>query len=100
VTDLGVTSNLDEANRPDLRHWCYTFINRLVNRTPPITSAVQIRSVALRVTQCFQPSRMIPIRLGVFSRLTTRRRASVAVLFRSAVRPSLGLRRVPEDLSR
>src|ERR1700741_1014753 len=42
--------------------WVHPLIKRLVNRTPPITSAVQIRSVALRLTQCLHPSRKDCIR--------------------------------------
>src|SRR5208282_519347 len=48
----------------------HPLIRQLVNRTPPITSPVQIRSVALRITQCCQPSRMISIRLAVLFRRT------------------------------
>src|SRR5882724_6938763 len=40
----------------------HPLINKVVNRTPPITSAVQTRSLAFRTTQCFQPSRKDPIR--------------------------------------
>jgi hypothetical protein len=47
---------------PDIGVTTLSIRQQLVNRTPPITSTVQIRSVALRVTQCFQPSRKDPIR--------------------------------------
>ena len=40
----------------------HPLIKQLVNRTPPITSVVQIRLLALRAIQCFQPSRKDPIR--------------------------------------
>src|SRR6202011_3535821 len=53
---------------PEVSDIGHPLINQLVNRTPPITSAVQISSLALRVTQCLQPSRMISIRLAVLSR--------------------------------
>src|ERR1700720_3696604 len=66
VSDLLVPG--DVGAWPEVSDIGHPLINQLVNRTPPITSAVQISSLALRVTQCLQPSRMISIRLAVLSR--------------------------------
>jgi hypothetical protein len=56
VVEGGVGDSIDYCQRrrsSDIGH--HPLIRQLVNRTPPITSAVQVRSVALRVTQSFQP---------------------------------------------
>src|SRR3984893_2269621 len=57
VVEGGAGDLLTAASGDRLTLGHHPLIRQLVSRTPPITSAVQIRSVALRVTQCFQPSR-------------------------------------------
>src|ERR1700730_14065870 len=71
VVEGGAGDLLTTASGDRLTLGHHALIRQLVNRTPPITSAAQIRSVALRVTQFFQPSRKHSIRPRALFRDTT-----------------------------
>ena len=94
ATWLAITGHGD---RPTQVH---PLINKVVNRTPPITRAIQVRSVALKVTQSFQPSRKIPSGHAPFSETRQLRCEPVAALFRPAVRLSPEPPRAPPGLFR
>src|ERR1700719_2565012 len=64
----GLLGCLRDDDRPTEVH---PLINKVVNRTPPITKAIQVKSMALKVTQSFQPSRKEPIRPPALFRDTT-----------------------------